>query len=90
VPVNSQALFGSARNLLIAYLFCWHTPRRNRENRNHFPLSKAETSFSFRNFNIQLSIRPSPKSLSISAFPISAFCFGFQLSQFQLFPAAPW
>jgi hypothetical protein len=39
VPVNSQAPFCPARNLLIAYLFCWHTPRRNRENRNHFPLS---------------------------------------------------
>jgi hypothetical protein len=42
VPVNSQAHFRLARDLLIAYLFCWHTPRRNRENSNHFPLSKAE------------------------------------------------
>jgi hypothetical protein len=42
VPVNSQAHFRLARDLLIAYLFCWHTPRKYRENRNRFPLSKAE------------------------------------------------
>jgi hypothetical protein len=33
VPVNSQARFRLARDLLVAYLFCWRTPHRNPENR---------------------------------------------------------
>jgi len=70
VPVNSQAHFHLARDLLIAYLFCWRTLRGNRENRNHFPLLKAEMTKSesrnqFQLSQFQLSIRPSSKSLSI-------------------------
>jgi hypothetical protein len=59
VPVNSQAACCPARNLLIPYLFCRHTPRRNRENRNHFPFSKAEIA----------------KAESRNQFPLSSFLF---------------